>query len=168
MSVYTPAGVNQYKHRVERFLRENTEHLSVHKLRHNKPLTSHDLEALEQLLDKAGGEGAPALEEAFGESAKSLGALIRSIVGLERSAVQEAFVEFLDGGRFRADQIRFVQQIIDNLTRDGSMNPILLSKAPFTDIHPDGVMGLFPMEDAERVVTLIRGFNNNISISKNS
>ena len=60
-------------------------------------------------------------------------AFIRSLVGLDRAAAQAAFARFLEGTAYTASQIRFVQLIIEHLTRNGIMDPGKLYEQPFTD-----------------------------------
>jgi type I site-specific restriction endonuclease len=60
---------------------------------------------------------------------------IRTLVGLDRAAAKEAFSKYLETQQFNANQIRFVEQVIDLLTQQGVMNPHLLYEPPFTDFH---------------------------------
>jgi type I restriction enzyme R subunit len=36
------------------------------------------------------------------------------------------------------------------------MNPELLYESPYTDIHPNGVEGLFPSADVDQLITILR------------
>ncbi|MCF2921337.1 hypothetical protein L1264_12705 [Pseudoalteromonas sp. APAL1] len=74
---------------------------------------------------------------------KSLGVFIRELVGLDRGAAKEAFAEYLGETKFNSQQLRFVNTIIDYLTQNGVMSPAMLAKPPFSDIHFEGVFGLF-------------------------
>lgn len=60
---------------------------------------------------------------------------IRQLVGLDRNTAKVTFAQYLEGSNFNANQIRFVENIIDYLTQNGVMNPGLLYEPPFTDLH---------------------------------
>ena len=89
-----------------------------------------------------------------------LGELIRRIVGLDRKAAKEAFAEFLAQGAFSADQIRFVDQIIEHLVRNGVMNLEALYEPPFTDMHYEGLDRVLP-DHADEIVSIIKRVNEN-------
>ena len=86
---------------------------------------------------------------------QSLGLLIRKLVGLERQAAIEAFGEFLHNSTYSATQIRFIEQIISYLTQNGAMDPGLLYEPPFTDLHSEGLDGVFADEGATRIIHLL-------------
>ena len=69
----------------------------LHKLRQGKPLTPSDLGELEKLLLDAGVGEAGDIQRAR-EVSQGFGQLVRSLVGLDRAAVNEAFG---DGGEIR-------------------------------------------------------------------
>lgn len=56
--------------------------------------------------------------------------------GLDPEAAKAAFAWFLTGGRYPANQIEFVNMIIDHLMQHGVMNPDVLYESPFTDRAP--------------------------------
>jgi type I restriction enzyme R subunit len=119
-------------------------------------LTKTDLAELDRLLYQApevGGKAA--FEQAFGPQ-KNVAMFVRSLVGLDRAAAQEAFADFLDGSRHNANQIRFVQMIIEHLTRNGAMDPAMLYEAPYTDASPSGLDGLFDDGSAGRIVDILK------------
>ena len=91
-----------------------------------------------------------------------LGELIRRIVGLDRNAAKEAFAAFLAEGALTADQIRFIDQIIEHLVRNGVMHPEALYESPFTDMHYEGLDGVLP-DHADTVVSILRRVNGNAS-----
>ncbi len=105
------------------------------------------------LLDAGG--SADLIERAKGQS-KSLGLFIRSLVGLDREAAKEAFNEFLSGGTETAEQIEFINLIIDEITKNGFMVPERLFETPFTFIHASGPLGVFPRQKAEKIVEVLR------------
>ena len=89
-----------------------------------------------------------------------LGKLIREIVGLDPKSAKEAFADFLSQGALSADQMTFMNQIIDHLIHNGTMDPADLFKPPFTDMHDQGLNGVLP-ELAQAVVQAIRQINEN-------
>jgi type I restriction enzyme R subunit len=82
--------------------------------------------------------------------------LVRGLVGLDREAAKRAFTEFLDGRRLTADQLEFIDLVIDHLTARGVMDPKLLYEAPFTDFDRNGVEGVFDQPDVVRLVQILR------------
>ena len=98
-------------------------------------------------------------ENTYG-SDEPLGSLIRQIVGLDRNAAKSAFANFLTIGQYTADQIRFVDLIIDHLVSNGIMDPKRLFERPFTDFHDQGVAGVLG-EEAGTIIELISQINNN-------
>lgn len=86
------------------------------------------------------------------ERAGDLGPFIRSLVGLDRTSVVEAFADYLDESRFSVSQIRFVNQVVDELTANGNMEPGRLFESPYTDLgHVDQ---MFPDDYLAIVQTL--------------
>jgi type I restriction enzyme R subunit len=85
-------------------------------------------------------------------------------VGLERNAAKEAFGEFLASTALSADQIRFIDQIIDHLTQNGLMEPKALFEPPFTDLSEQGVVGVLPAQ-AEKIVQVIQRINANALVA---
>ena len=148
--------MRQYRLKVERFIRDNTNHITINKLRMNRQITSQDLEELERLLFTAEEVGSrERFETVFGHQ-QSLGMFIRKLVGLDREAASEAFGEFLHNTTYSATQIRFIDQIISYLTRNGCMDPGLLYEPPFTDLHTEGLDGVFGDDGAPRIIHLLQ------------
>jgi type I site-specific restriction endonuclease len=81
---------------------------------------------------------------------------VRGLVGLDRQAAKRAFAEFLDNRKLTADQLEFLDLIIDHLTAHGIMDPKLLYEAPFTDFDSNGVEGVFERSDVVRLVQILR------------
>src|SRR5699024_5699095 len=64
-----------------------------------------------------------------------------------RRAALEAFADELETERFTAEQIRFPNLIVDELTRNGHMEPGRLFESPYTDTAPTRPIDLFPDPD---------------------
>lgn len=135
----------QYEKKVNSYLRNHLDHLVIHRLRTNQPLTPEDLNGLEQTLVEIGeDDGETLLSGLLARSeAPSLAHFVRSLVGMDRVAAQAAFSAFLGDRSLSAPQIRFVERIIDQLTSRGIVEPEALYEPPFTDIHAGGPDALF-------------------------
>jgi type I restriction enzyme R subunit len=148
----------KFKKKARHFLREHDDHLTLQKLRRGRPLTETDLKQLEELLLSAGVGDAEQVEKAA-ELSDGLGRFIRSLIGLERSSVVEAFSEFVGDSSATAEQIEFVEMIIEHLTEKGVMEPALLYGSPFTDIAPSGPEQVFDMTRTDRLIEAIERIN---------
>lgn len=155
----TGIDLAQYKRKVEAYIRANENHIAIAKLRHNRPLTPTDLEELERFVYGAEVVGGRAAFEKHYGNERPLTVFIRSLVGLDRNAAKEAFAQFLDGNRYTAQQIRFVEMVIDRLTRNGVIDPGQLYEPPFTAIHYEGVEGAFGDADADAIFRIVSEIN---------
>ncbi|WP_238592358.1 DEAD/DEAH box helicase family protein [Microbacterium sp. CSI-V] len=116
--------------------------VALHKLRTGRPLTKVDLEQLEEALTSAGVvDGAQLHDEAT--DAGGLGRLIRSIVGMERSAVEDALADFVSTPGFTHRQHAFVDLVVQQLTIAGYLDPRRLYEDPFDGVAPEGPDALF-------------------------
>ena len=147
------ADMVRFKLKARHFLRDHEDHIAVQKLRRNEPLTATDLAELECIFVEAGVAGPDDLERVHADG--GLGLFVRSLIGLDREAAKAAFGSFMAERTLSADQVEFLNMIIDHLTERGQMDPRLLYESPFTDIDPMGVAGLFG-DDAGRVVDILK------------
>jgi type I restriction enzyme R subunit len=149
----TPAvDFERFRAKAQAYLREHEEHIALQRLRRNRQLTGEDLAALEQMLIEAGADRGH-LARAAGHDG-GLGVFIRSLVGLDRVAAQEAFAGYLDESRFSVQQIRFIDMVIDELTANGAMEPARLFESPYTDNAPTGPEFFFPGQVGDLVAIL--------------
>jgi type I site-specific restriction endonuclease len=153
------ADFARFKQKARHFLKAHEDHIVLHKLRQGKPLTPTDLSELEKMLLDAGIGEAGDIERAR-ETSKGFGRFVRSMVGLDRAAVREAFREFLAAGIATAAQIEFINMVIEHLTDQGVMEPELLYEPPFTDVAPTGPEKLFDEEKVTRLFTKIQAIND--------
>ena len=145
-AVYLPkmTGV-EYEKKVQEYLRNHLDHIVIHRLRTNQPLTATDLKGLERTLVEIGEDDGPTLLTGLlaRNEAPSLPHFVRSLVGMDRAAAQEAFSEFLSNHNLTSQQIRFVEMVIEQLTARGVMEPSALYEAPFSSLHAGGPEALF-------------------------
>ncbi|MRT92393.1 DEAD/DEAH box helicase family protein [Ancylomarina sp. 16SWW S1-10-2] len=151
-----------YKSRVERFVREHKNNITISKLNTNKPITKAEVAELERLMFNGSEIGSKEdFEKNYGE--QPLGKFIRGIVGLDVNAAKQAFADFLSNGQLNADQITFINTIINYLAVNGTIDKAMLDKAPFNEKHHQGIFGLFPdPAKITRIVSIIDQVNANV------
>ena len=149
----------RFKAKARHFLRAHADHIALNKLRHGKPLTKVDLDELEKMLLDSGIGGADDIERAKAVSA-GFGRFLRSLLGLDRAAVQAAFGEFLGDGTASASQIEFVNLVVEQLTEKGFLDPALIYDSPFTDIAPQGPEQVFDDAQVSALFQRIEAFND--------
>jgi type I restriction enzyme R subunit len=145
-ALYIPKMTNlQYEKKVKDYLRNHRDHIVIHRLRTNRPITATDLAGLEETLAEIGADDGPVLLRDLLEDsgAPSLAHFIRRMVGMDRQAAKEAFSQFLSDRSLEPNQTRFVEMIIDQLTARGVMEPSALYEPPFSNLHSGGPDALF-------------------------
>jgi type I restriction enzyme, R subunit len=146
----TMTGI-EFEKKVKAFIASHSDQLAVQKLKQNQPLTPTDLEDLESKLKEIGEEDGDRLLNGLLERIESpLPHFVRSLVGLDRSAAQSVFSEFLNDNSLSSQQIKFVELIIDQLTANGIMSEKALYEPPFVGLHAGGPEGLF--DGKEKVI----------------
>ncbi len=123
--------LKNYKAKAEYYVRQHQDNIVIAKLKTNKPLTTSDISALEEILWKEIGTKDD-YEAEYGE--KPLGEFVREIVGLDMNAAKEAFSEYLNSANMDSRQIYFVNQIVEYIVHNGVMKDLsVLQESPFTD-----------------------------------
>ena len=123
--------LKNYKAKAEFYIRQHQDEAAIAKLKSNVPLSADDVKALEYILWSEVGSKKD-YEAEYGE--KPLGEFVREIVGLDMTAAKAAFAEYLNDVNLDADQIYFVNQIIEYIVRNGVMKDMsVLQEPPFTD-----------------------------------
>lgn len=144
----------RFQAKARAYLRDHEDHLALQRLRRNHQLTPEDLASLETMLVESGAgtetDIARAREEAHG-----LGLFVRALVGLDREAATAAFDRYLTDTAFSANQLRFVQLIVEHLTANGVMEVARLYESPFTDNAPQGPETIFTDDQIDGIVTIL-------------
>lgn len=148
-----PESLERFRAKARAFLREHENHVAITRLRTNKALTRSDLDELERMLRGVAGEGGE-LEKAKEES-HGLGLFVRSLVGLDREAAKSAFAGFLAQKKLSANQIEFVNLIVEHLTEHGVMSAALLYESPFTELTPRGPDALFTPSQIDEILMIL-------------
>jgi type I restriction enzyme R subunit len=144
----------KFKLKARHFLQEHKDHISIRKIHRNERLTGTDLSELERLFLAAGVGDEAAMEKVREDG--GLGVFIRSLIGLDREAAKQAFAAFLSDKTLSADQIEFVDMIIDHLTARGVMEPEALYESPFTDMNAMGAEGVLGKDRVAKVIHILR------------
>ena len=143
-------------------MREHLDDGVIKKIHTNQRLTDSDLDELRSVF-VAAGIGSPADLDSAASRAGGFAEFIRSLTGLDRTAAKKAFGRFLMTDTYRADQIRFVNLVIDYLTRNGTVDPARLYDSPFTDISPSGPEDLFNADEIEELLKLLDTFQRGLA-----
>lgn len=158
-AIYASEDLKNYKKKVEFYLKEHSNNLSVYKLKNNLRLSESDLKELEHVLWKELGSKEDYQKE-YGDT--PIGRLVRQIVGVERDVVNEAFSEFLSEERLNINQIRFVRLIIDYIVANGNIddNKVLMEE-PFRSVG--SITSLFKddMGTAKRIMEVVANIKKN-------
>jgi type I restriction enzyme R subunit len=144
----------RFRAKARTFLLAHKDHVAIHKLRMNRALTPADLAELERMLGEAG-IGGPAEINHAKETSHGLGLFVRSLVGLDREAAKAALGGFLAGKSLAANQIEFVNLVVNHLTEHGIMEASLLYTSPFTDLAPRGPDGIFSSPQVDELMGVL-------------
>ena len=136
------------------YLRAHQDHIAIWKLRMNKALTAKDLSELERMLAESGAGAHEDIARAASASA-GLGLFVRSLVGMDREAAKQAFAGFLSGKTLVANQIEFVNLVVNHLTEHGAMEAARLYESPFTDLTPHGPDSLFTSAQVDELLAAL-------------
>jgi type I restriction enzyme R subunit len=144
----------KFRAKAQTFLRGHMDHIAIHKLRMNQSLTVADLTELERMLAESGVGRTEDISRAKAES-HGLGVFVRSLVGLDREAAKEVLAGFVSNKTLSANQIEFVNLIVNHLTEHGVMEASSLYESPFTDLTPQGPEGLFSSVQIDELMAVI-------------
>ncbi len=161
LPVFTPGtDMERFRAKAAAYLKAHQDHVALQRLRRNRALTPDDLRVLEQMLLDSGAGDAVAIAAAT-EQSHGLGLFIRSLVGLDHQAALDAFAHYLDGTRFNANQLHFINLIVDELTRNGVMDVARLYESPFNDLAATGPESMFAGTDVDNIVEILNTFRVN-------
>ena len=146
-----------YRLKVNRYIEDNKDKLSIHKLRNNLPLTSTDYKTLENIFTGELGTQED-YEREFGKT--PFGLLVRKVAKLEQEAANDVFSEFINDQNLNQKQIVFIRKVIDYIVQNGCVeNTSELLKPPFD--KPASFIKLFDAANQKRVVDLLEQVRNN-------
>ena len=151
-----PVGtdITRFHAKVRVYLKAHEDHVALQKLRRNKPLSPTDLAELERMLAESGVGDQVDIDRAL-DQARGLGLFVRGMVGLDRDAATDALSGFIAGRTFSANQLDFLNLVVNYLTEHGVMYAARLYESPFTEIAPQGPESLFTSDEIDALVAVL-------------
>lgn len=155
-SLPLPTSSEEYKERVNSYILQHKDRLSIQKLIRNLPMTEADFKDLEHVFTGELGTKED-YQKAFQD--KPLGLLVREIAKVDRTAAQKAFADFIADNSLTQQQIVFVERIIDYIVQNGYIKPAVLNLPPFD--RPQKLVTLFDAQKQEKLYKVIENVTNN-------
>ena len=112
-------------------LRENENHIAIHKLRMNEPLTDADLQELNRMLRESGIGDAEKIERRTRRKTKVWDCSFVSLVGHYRAAQRRHSLFLFDGKSLNANQLKVTDLVINHLTHRGVVKIEALYSSPY-------------------------------------
>ena len=150
-----------YERKIRQFIIENRYDLTIDKLHKNIKITIADLERLEEMLLAQGTE--TSREEFYKMlEGKPLGVFIRSVVGVDKMALKNAFAKISNYSQFNIKQMEFIDTIINSISQNGILEPKQINEdVQLQSIYTGSVIELFGMGVAQEVISVVREINDN-------
>jgi type I restriction enzyme, R subunit len=156
---YGSNDLQNYRKKVNQYLKEHQDQTAIYKLRYNKPLTKQDVEILEGILWSELGTQDDYKKE-FGDT--PITKLVRQIVGLDQQAANEAFSDFLNEEKLNINQLRFVKLIINYVVKNGTLEKKVLQEDPFRALGSVSELFKDNIDDVRGIINVIDSINRNI------
>lgn len=143
-----------YRQQVQGALEPLFQHNTVlQKIRHGDPVTAQELDELAKLvLIQNPNVDIWALKEFFPQASASLDQLLRTIIGMDGQAVARRFEQFAAELNLNSQQLRFLEMLKNHIRDYGTIEMKQLFEQPFTQIHGEGITGIFT--DMEQIANL--------------
>ncbi|MCM1183672.1 MAG: DEAD/DEAH box helicase family protein [Roseburia sp.] len=148
---------DDYKKKVNAYVETHRQHPTIKKLIHNEPITADDYRELERIFTEELGT-----REAYVSNYNDtpLGILIRKIVKMDRDSAYAAFSTFIAQERPNAEQIYFINQVVDYVVENGYVKEVPdLMKAPFD--RPFKFNMIFTRDEQMKFVRIVNAFKEN-------
>ena len=155
-------SVDKYRRKVEDFIRELVKlNPVVQKIARGDEVTNEELEELADILKEQYPHVTEyILREIYDNKSAKFIQFIKHILGIEEIAtfnetVSTLFDEFLkEHNNFGEKQIQFIMTLKTFVLQRGSVAKRDLINVPFTQLHPEGVRGIFKPEEIDEILSL--------------
>ena len=171
INVFASAYINS-KEKFQKYLDKNKSLLSIKKLRNNIELDEDDLKELKkvlysneevnlEVLKNENNSEIEKISSLYGEN-ESFGIFIRSLIGLDREAINKEFSEFLNKEKFNSNQIELINLIIENIVKYGAYSKNEIPKLS-NDILGKSIDNIFTdRNDLQKIVDIVNKINSNV------
>lgn len=150
-----------YRAKVNEYVEAHKNQPAINKLLQNEPISTDDYKELERIFTK---ELGTAEDYQSNYQDTPFGLLIRKIAKMDRNAAYAAFSTFIAEERPNAEQICFIEQVVDYVVENGYINNVLdLMKAPFDRPYKFSV--IFTREEQIKFVQVINSIKSNALIA---
>lgn len=150
-----------YRAKVNEYVEAHKNQPAINKLLHNEPITADDYKELERIFTE---ELGTAEDYQTNYQDTPFGLLIRKIAKMDRDAAYAAFSTFIAEERPNAEQIHFIEQVVDYVVENGYINNVLdLMKAPFDRPYKFSV--IFTREEQIKFVQVINSIKSNALVA---
>ena len=114
------------------------------KIRNGESVTEQELDELTKLvLIQNPNVDIKVLKEFYPEATAGLDQILRTMVGMDSSAVAARFAEFAAVHQLSSQQLRFLDMLKNHIRDFGTVEMKQLFEQPFTRIHGEGITGVF-------------------------
>lgn len=149
-----------YRNRVQKVLLDIFDsNETLQKIKAGKPVDEEDVEALCSLvLTQEPGLDLHDLADYYPQT-KSLDNAIRSIIGMDADVVRERFTGFVQAHpNLKSHQIKFLDLLENHIRNYGSIEIDRLYESPFTNVHNEGLEGVFGDGLTEELLKILDTF----------
>lgn len=148
-----------YEEKVIDYLLSNDANETIIKIKMLDKIDANDLKELERILWQELGTK----DDYFNVTKEeNLAAFIRSIVGIEQTAINAKFSQYLDSNVLTSKQQEFVKSIINYVQQNGDITrQDLVEKSPFSDYD---VVGLFS-DNIDVLLNVIKNLHESILVA---
>jgi len=152
-----------YKERVEDVLVRLFERSeTLHKIKNGQSVNETDIQELISLvLTQHPDVNLELLKEFYPESAGHLDLAIRRVIGLDAKYLDKQFKVFIhQNPNLNATQIKFIQMLQNHIGKYGAIKLETLFESPFTNVHSEGIYGVFPdSNQLNQIISLVKEIN---------
>ena len=152
---------DDYRARVNEYVETHKSQPAIDKLLHNEPISLDDYKELERIFTE---ELGTTEDYQMNYQDTPFGLLIRKIAKMDRDSAYAAFSTFIAEERPNAEQIHFIEQVVDYVVENGYIKDVLdLLKAPFDRPYKFSV--IFTREEQKKFVHIINNIKNNALVA---
>lgn len=152
---------DDYRARVNEYVETHKSQPAINKLLHNEPISTEDYKELERVFTE---ELGTADDYQANYQDTPFGLLIRKIAKMDRDAAYAAFSTFIAEERPNAEQIHFIEQVVDYVVENGCINHVLdLMKAPFD--RPYRFSVIFTRDEQVKFVQIVNRIKSNALVA---